>query len=511
MATYKLDTPAKHPRSVVALLDTVWNASRDALFKTAWSPTTRLAESAVVALMQRIKYGRLRVLTFSHIYTFPAPDSSAKPDPSQPTAELRVVSDVFWIRLFTMGDLGFSEAYMYGEVECDDLVSLFQIFLANRENLANMSSAVSWLFSIPHALTNSRFLNTISNSRSNISAHYDISNEMFAAFLSRDMTYSCGIFDELDGDLKRGLKDRSGSEALERFGSAKIDHPTVKGALPDPSQSADRLEEAQIRKLHHILRKADVRPGHRVLEIGSGWGSFAILAVQTTGCQVDTITLSVQQQALARQRIAAAGLEDKIRVHLVDYRNLPPEWEGLFDRVVSIEMIEAVGHEFLSTYWGVIDWAMKKKGGVGVVQAITIPEPRFERYVREIDFIRKWVFPGGFLPTVTLMLDTMQSGASGRLICDSITNIGPHYAQTLREWRRRFQDTFDSTIVPSLIRQHPEVMTGPHAQEEIEVFKRKWLYYFCYSEIGFSTRTLGDHIVTFMREGVPEYNDLVCS
>lgn len=227
-------------------------------------------------------------------------------------------------------------------------------------------------------------------------------------FLSEDMTYSCAIFEELDGDMGKD-EDRgpwSGGQGLERIANG---HPVrVPAPVTPVSSDVDPLYHAQLRKLHHIIAKADIRPGHRVLEIGSGWGSFAIEAVRLTGCTVDTLTLSVQQQALAQERIRAAGFEDKITVHLMDYRNMPAEWDGAFDRFVSIEMIEAVGNELLETYWGVVDRALKKKGGVGVVQVITIPEPSespcsdqlcsylispegFDRYMKEIDFIRKWV------------------------------------------------------------------------------------------------------------------------
>lgn len=220
------------------------------------------------------------------------------------------------------------------------------------------------------------------------------------------MTYSCAIFEDLDGDLKHANPSLwSGGQGLKRVGQP---------VLPTPPRSdhahndTDELYDAQIRKLSHIIKKAKIQPGNRVLEIGSGWGSMAILIAQTIAdTTVDTLTLSVQQQTLARERIKAAGLQDRITVHLMDYRAMPPHWEGKFDRVVSIEMIEAVGAEFLVTYWKQVDWAMKKKDGVGVVQVITIPEARaclgcdlfyqtdvtigFERYIREIDFIRKWV------------------------------------------------------------------------------------------------------------------------
>jgi len=167
----------------------------------------------------------------------------------------------------------------------------------------------------------------------------------------------------------------SGGQGLERIGEGSV--MTSGTAIPDLPvfSEADPLYHAQLRKIRHIIAKADIQTGHRVLEIGSGWGSFAIEAVRRTGCTVDTLTLSVHQQLLAQERVRAAGLEDKITVHLMDYRNMPSEWENAFDRFVSIEMIEAVGKEYLETYWGVVDWALKKKGAVGVVQVITMPEP----------------------------------------------------------------------------------------------------------------------------------------
>ncbi len=288
---------------------------------------------------------------------------------------------------------------------------------------------MSYLFTIPQKLTSYRFLNTIGNSRSNISAHYDISNEMFAGrllidianqtptfstgFLSEDMTYSCAIFEDLDGDLISGTDFGrfSGGHGLTRLNSSTTNVPNI--------LSDDTLFHAQMRKLHHIIRKAKIMPGHRVLEIGSGWGSMAILITQTIpDTTVDTLTLSVEQQNLARQRVKAAGLQDRINVHLMDYRDMPEDWKGAFDRMVSIEMIENVGQEFMTTYWAKIDWALKKKNAVGVVQVITIPEARecdsatisqsksdlfdigFERYIREIDFIRKWA---SFLFVFTLI------------------------------------------------------------------------------------------------------------
>ncbi|KIM79768.1 hypothetical protein PILCRDRAFT_73779 [Piloderma croceum F 1598] len=494
---------------IFSVVDETWSHIKETVFKTGYRPVTRLAEAAVVALMQKITVGHLRVLTHERTYDFPRLCDENGDAPNL-KSELRVVNDAFWIRLCIMGDLGFAEAYMYGDVECADLVSLFQIFLLNKEKLSTLTSKGSYLITLPQKLTPYRFLNTIGNSRSNISAHYDFSNEMFAGFLSEDMTYSCAIFTDLDGDMKDGVADRgewSGAQSLKPLGpesypGAVSSHLTPNDALP----FKDELHEGQLRKLNHIIRKAKILPGHRVLEIGSGWGSFAILVAQTIkGTTVETITLSDQQHALAMQRVKAAGLEDRINVHLMDYRNMPEEWENTFDRFVSIEMMEHVGAAFFEKYWSVVDWALKKKKGVGVVQVITIPEPRFERYIHQTDFIRKWViFPGGFLPTLTLLLLTLNKGSSGRLIVDSVSNIAPHYARTLREWRRRFLDKFESVIVPALLKEYPNVMSGDRGRQEIEVFKRKWICN-CYCEVGFATRTLGDHTITFTREGCTEY------
>ncbi|KAH0586547.1 hypothetical protein H2248_007773 [Termitomyces sp. 'cryptogamus'] len=398
MSTQLLDTLAKHPLSVIELVDKAWNSFAEAIIKTGWDPITRQCESIVTALMSRITTGRLKVLTSSRIYSFPTVENQVEKSDVEFEAELRVINDAFWVRLCTMSDLGFAEAYMYGEVECDDLVSLFRIFLDNKENLSSLDSKLSYLFTLPQTLTSYRFLNTIGNSRSNVSAHYDISNEMFSGFLSRDMTYSCAIFKDLDGDIKDGPPISLGGRTLvlessqpthKKFNGVNGHGHKTNKSLP-PTQ--DELHEAQIRKLKHIIQKAQICPGHRVLEIGSGWGSMAILIAQTIqDTHVDTITLSVQQQTLARERVAQAGLSDRVEVHLMDYRNMPPEWEGAFDRVISIEMIEAVGAEFLERYWEVVDWAMKRDSGVGVIQAITIPEARYDRYIKEIDFIRKWV------------------------------------------------------------------------------------------------------------------------
>ncbi|QRV78092.1 cyclopropane-fatty-acyl-phospholipid synthase [Ceratobasidium sp. AG-Ba] len=460
-----------------------------------WTPLARIAEKGVLDLMQKITVGHLQVFTPSHIYDFPEQRDGMSSD--GPFAKLRVVKDSFWIRLALMSDLGFAEAFMYGDVECDDLVALFKIFLLNREELAAMqSSPISMLFNMSQRLTSIRFLNTLSDSRSNVSAHYDISNQMFQAFLSPDMSYSCAIFPTLDEDVITEYKHHRLREK-EHFTPSSGNEPgNVDSTVLDSSKSSpdpevpDELYEAQMHTMRYLIEKLKI-PEHsektiRVLEIGSGWGALAILLTQTYPfIEVDSITLSSEQKSLADERICAAGVKARARIWLMDYRSIPESWSGTFDRVISIEMVEAVGLEFLPTYWGVVERCMKPSEAVGVVQSSTMPEPRYANYIQGIDFIRKWVsslypafFPGGHAPTATSLLDGLLKGGKSKLVVDNVENIGPHYARTLREWRRRFLTKFESAIIPALQREYPDVFDDTtQGRDEIEIFKRKWVYY----------------------------------
>ena len=258
---------------------------------------------------------------------------------------------------------------------------------------------------------------------------------MFAAFLSDDMTYSCPIW------------------------------------LPnsDPKSKDERLEDAQETKLQHFITYARIKPSDHVLEIGTGWGSFAIAAVRKTGCRITSLTLSKEQKELAEQRIADAGYTDNIEVLLCDYRALPTPREGLYDKVVSIEMLEAVGREYLDTYFHCIDRLLKPGGGIAVFQCITMPETRYESYAKGQDFIRKYIFPGGHLPTVSQLVGSIERGSKGALIVDGLLNIGGHYAKTLRLWREKFVQSFESKVKPALLDEH-EGMT----EKDVELFRRKW-------------------------------------
>ncbi|KAJ9639134.1 uncharacterized protein PV06_07314 [Exophiala oligosperma] len=361
--------------------------------------------------------------------------------------------------------MGFAESFMLGEVECSNLTAFFQLFILNRNELSNATTITSYLSSTISGFM--RRTNTLPNAQLNISAHYDISNEMFEAFLSRDMTYSCPIWAAL----------------------SKLDEP----------KKEELLEDAQMRKLDRFIDNARIKETDHILEIGTGWGSFAIRAVQRTGCRVTSLTLSREQKDLADQRIADAGLTESIEVLLCDYRALPMPREGPYDKLVSIEMLEAVGREFLTTYFDCVHKLLKPDGGIAVFQCITMPESRYEAYAKGEDFIRKYIFPGGHLPTVSQLVDSINKGSQGLLVVDSIENIGPHYAKALRIWKENFERNFQKRIKPALLAEH-DGMT----ESDVLLFRKKWEYYFTYCEAGFNTKTLGDVIITVAREGAME-------
>lgn len=442
-----------------------------------------------------------------------------------------------------------------------------QLFIRNRAALSELdlglaSRLTGWI----QGQLNKRYANTRGGSLKNIGAHYDISNAMYQRFLSKDMTYSCAIYQDVDGDLAppvalsaagghrlRKLSSQAGSAAAAasatKNGKQKqkrvhdddsgLGSPRDDSGLGSPQSDAsvDELEQAQLRKLRlHIIR-CQISPGDRVLEIGTGWGSLAMeTCSMVPDVTIDSLTLSKEQKSLAEARIKEAGLESQIHVHLLDYRDMPEAWANSFDRVVSIEMLEAVGIEFLPTYFSCIHRVLKEDVGTAVFQCITMPECRFDAYVKGVDFIKKYIFPGGVLPSVQSLVNGMTEGSKGTMVLQAVDSIGPHYARTLREWRQRFEDAFDGKggIREVLLRDHAAIRTLPEAKRdaEVEVFRRKWLYYFIYCERGFAENQIGgecdidvaawqrvttgrhlmmliplfcaDHILTFARVGAPQ-------
>lgn len=429
-----------------AVLSTV-DRLRANVSRVAWGPLIGVARRLVQGFLNRIEIGQLVIEEHGESTVYGS-QNLVIGSPPIPVTTLKIMDDTFWLRVAAFSDMGLAESYMLGEFECPDLTTFFRIFIMNRGQLSN---GMTWTSSISSKISGMLApLNNLSNAQLHISAHYDLSNEMFASFLSPDMTYSCPIW--------------------QTYKAGK----TVEQTLYD----------AQLRKLDYIADQARIKQSDHVLEIGTGWGSFAIRTVQRFSCRVTSLTLSKEQKELAETRIAEAGLSDRIKVLLCDYRL----HNGTYDKIVSIEMLEAVGREYLDTYFSCIDKSLRKTGGIAVFQCITIPEARYEAYSRGQDFIRKYIFPGGHLPCVTQLIDSITKGSKGELIVDNVCNIGPHYARTLREWRQNFLANYE-TFKPA---NNPDI------------FKRKWEYYFTYCEAGFNTKTLGDHIITVSREGALE-------
>jgi cyclopropane-fatty-acyl-phospholipid synthase len=278
--------------------------------------------------------------------------------------------------------------------------------------------------------------NTLEGSRKNILAHYDLGNEFYRLFLDETMTYSCGIFEGPDSSLR----------------------------------------EASVAKYDRICRKLQLEAGDRVLEIGSGWGGFAIHAVTHYGCRVTATTISERQYDLSRKRFAEAGVSDRVALLKRDYRDLA----GSFDKIVSIEMIEAVGPQYLDTFFNVCSRCLEAHGMM-LLQAITIADWAYERYIRDVDFIKRYIFPGGSLPSVAAMTSAAARATDMRLF--HMEDITPHYAATLQRWRENFLTNVDR--VRSLGFPEP--------------FIRMWKYYFCYCEGGFRERYIGDVQMLFTK------------
>lgn len=323
--------------------------------------------------------------------------------------------------------------------------------------VARVSAALSGLYNF--------FLGqTRSQARLNAIASYDQSNEFFKAFLSAEMMYSCALWSESEGGIR--------------------------GDLESASRPGD-LEAAQLRKIRYVLTKARVKPGNRILEFGSGWGGLAIEAVRTFNCEVDTITLSKEQKALAEERIRNAGVEDRVRVHLLDYRDIPAEFEKAFDAFVSIEMVEHVGAKHHNTYFKLVDFALKSHDATAVVTSTTMPESRFTSYQAE-DFARRYIWPNTCLPSATELVNAAQTGSCNRFTLEGVENHAAHYPRTLREWGRRLDQNLSRELIP---KDYPML----HKHADYEMFKRKWHYLFAYAGAGFAKGYTTCHMFTFIR------------
>lgn len=381
--------------------------------------------------LEGMRWGHLRWVESGEVTTFGTGASAAGEEPI--AAEIRVEDERFYSKVAFGGSVGAAEAYMAGFWSTPDLTAVLRLILRHRDLLDGMETGWARLGApLRWALQKLR-ANTRSGSRRNIYAHYDLGNEFFALFLDRQMMYSCALFDPPGIDL-------------------------------------DQASEV---KLERICRKLRLEPGDRVLEIGTGWGGFALYAARRYGCHVTTTTISPAQFQHAREQVRAAGLEDRVEVLARDYRDL----EGTYDKLVSIEMIEAVGLGNLDTFFRVCSERLRPDG-LMVLQAITIADRYYERARRSVDFIQRYIFPGSGLPSVGAMSRSVAHATDLRIV--HLEDFGAHYAETLRAWRSRFAE------------RSAEV----RAQGFDQVFERMWEYYFCYCEAGFDERSISDvHLV----------------
>ena len=326
------------------------------------------------------------------------------------------------------GTVGAGEAYIRGLWRCDDLTSLVRIFVANRDVMNRMDSRWSFVSRPLLKLFHWANRNSRHGSARNIAAHYDLGNDLYQLMLDETMAYSCAIF-------------------------------------PRPDAS---LVVAQTAKFEAACRKLDLQRTDHVLEIGTGWGGFAIHAVERYGCRVTTTTISAAQRDFALKKIAERGLSDRITVLLKDYRDL----EGQYDKLVSIEMVEAVGAEYLDGFFDACSRLVKPDGAM-LLQAITLQDQFYRQALKSVDYIQRYVFPGSFIPSVTALLESMTRATDLKLF--HLEDIGPHYARTLRTWRERF------------FRNLGKVRELGYPDS----FVRLWEYYLCYCEGGFLERQLG--------------------
>ncbi|MDG5500327.1 cyclopropane-fatty-acyl-phospholipid synthase family protein [Marinobacter sp. BGYM27] len=359
-------------------------------------------------------------------------------DNQYPVAEIHVSDASAWRDILTGGSIGAAESYVAGDWTTPDLTALLRFFTRNIDRMNAFEDRFSWI--TKPALRGLHWLNRNSKtgSRKNIEAHYDLGNAMFELFLDPTMMYSSAIYPEVTSSL----------------------------------------DEAAVFKLDRICQKLDLGPTDSVIEIGTGWGGFAIHAAKYYGCQVTTTTISREQYDLALARIEAEGLTDRITLLFDDYRDL----KGQYDKLVSIEMIEAVGPQYLDSYFEQIS-TLLKPDGLALIQAINMPEQRYDRALKNVDFIQRFIFPGSFIPSFGAIFESVRNGTD--LVLSASDDFGFHYARTLRDWRERFL----------------EARTRIQALGYDEAFIRLWTFYFCYCEAGFAERAIGVSQIVFAKPG----------
>lgn len=385
-----------------------------------------IGKSVKRALLNRLRpilHGELVLIDGDERYQFGQRDAVFPK-----TVIVTVAHPAFYSHVLMRGDLGGGEAYMKGYWQCNDLPAMVELFLCNREYIDKLEPGTRWLARPLGIVQRLLRRNTLKGSRRNIEAHYDLGNDLFSVFLDETMMYSCGIF--------------------------RHPHTT--------------LQEASEAKLERICRKLQLQPTDHVLEIGTGWGGFALYAAKHFGCCVTTTTISRQQYDYARRLVEEFGLEQQITLLFDDYREL----QGSYDKLVSIEMIEAIGYRYFDTYFRKCT-ELLKPNGMMLLQSITISDQRYPIAKKSVDFINRYIFPGGCLPSVAALGDAVARNTDLRIF--HLEDIGPHYAITLHHWRERFFANID------------KVRKLGYPQR----FIRMWEYYLAYCEGGFRQQVIG--------------------
>lgn len=386
---------------------------------------------AVSALLRNLKIGKITVHLDDETHVFGSTELR------NISAEVTVHNRQLLSDILTGGSMAAAEGYVKGYWDSPNLTAVVQLFAVNL-NQPNQQTfrPLTALAKIPLNIKHWLNKNSLTGSKKNIEAHYDLGNDLFTRFLDPSMMYSAAIY---------------------------------------PSENAT-LEEAQIYRLDRICQKLHLSEDNHLLEIGTGWGSMAIHAAKHYGCKVTTTTISEEQYDYAKERIKEEGLEEKITLLKQDYRLL----DGKFDRLVSIEMIEAVGHKYLPGYFKKINDVLTDDG-IALLQCITIPDQRYDAYKSSVDFIRKYIFPGGHLPSISMI--HQQISDQTHMVVNHFEDITHHYARTLADWHKRFVDNYHLLDAEKYDRQ----------------FFRLWRYYFAYCEGGFKERSIGTSQIVFSK------------
>jgi len=396
---------------------------------TSITALQNLGRSALLGQLGKLAIGSLTVVEAGQTHHF-----GQRPAEASLVATIDVLAPQFWADAAFGGTVGAGEAFIHGTWRCDNLTALIRIMVLNRDVMNGMERGLAWVTAPTRRILHWLNRNSKEGSQRNIAAHYDLGNDFFALFLDPTLAYSCGIFEREDSTL----------------------------------------HDASLAKFDEICRKLDLKPADHLVEIGTGWGGLALHAALNYGCRVTTTTISKEQYAHSVARVKAAGLEDRITLLLKDYRDLePPAGSGGFDKLVSVEMIEAVGPQYLDTYFAKCS-SLLKPGGAMLLQAITIQDQFYEQALKNVDFIQRFIFPGSFIPSVTAITNSVTRATDMKV--SHLRDIGPHYATTLRSWREAF------------FARLPEI----RALGLPDTFIRMWDFYFCYCEGGFAERQLGD-------------------